>query len=640
MIGALLNAPIIHAGLPQSTRPDLVRWLLFQPTDMARAVPPTAVAGIFDIPMPGNWVMPGDRLWLALVKPPYNGPQLIENDTTRPGALALADRLFAPDGAGQFPVATNAQDRNAVVLFPEFAFGSGDFAHLDALIRAQPHPVVVLAGFGATRGDALRAAIQAGAFQCGWTTGLASIDDTKRYNGAWCWIRDPRQHGANAHRCFALLKNWPEQRNERVGIPDIASGTEIARLIADDCTIFPLICSDVLCNAPNSPQVRIATSVQASNLDHFKVLVPVLMLDANPANPAWSSRLAHLIQADPEKMAVVTCNHVSVRPLPAEDEDQMRCLSGALVSIQQCSTEQKRPSHPVRPLSVAGFAGYVLRSSAPGIAGGEFVWREIPLSNRFVWLPNLRATLDAGAVTDTIASPDQIEMQRWCSRVRPPAWLNAGSPGLDFLANGFEKLLQALKVSGAARTIWPDALVGRGLDDKFSHPLDSAGRIAPVRDALDEAYRIASSAIQSPAYRFEPLATPGHFHRPAFADRAARDIVIWSSPNKLSDHQYKTVQEEALKGRFARATVVVAHGAGGTPPAFKRVTPDATTDIANGPPAGDATDIAEPPVSPVFWMPSGELHPVLLDPSWLHVPEPQRLDSIALAIENLFNRAA
>jgi hypothetical protein len=607
---------------------------------MARAAPVPTVQGIFDIEMPGNWVMPGDQLWLAMVKPPYGGPQQIENDASRPAALALATRLFAPNGAGQFPVAVNAPERNAIVLFPEFAFGSGDYAPLDALIRVQPRPVIVLAGFGATRGDTLRAAIQAGAFQCGWSTGLDAIDATKRYNGAWCWIHDPRQPAANAHRCFALLKNWPEQRNERVGIPDIAPGTEIVRLIADDCTIFPLICADVLCNAPNSPQARIAASVQASNLDHFKVLVPVMMLDGNPANPAWSSRLAHLIQADPLKVAVVTCNHVSVAPLPGEEEDQVRCLSGALVSVQQCSPDQQKPSHPVRPLSVAGFAGYVLRSSAPGIAGGEFVWREIPLANRFVWLPNLRATLDGEVVSDAIDAPDQVEMQRWCRRVRRPAWLNPETPGTDFLASGYAKLHQALKPSGIARTLWPEALVGRGLDDKFSHSLDTAGRNAALRDALDEAYLVASSVIQSPAYRFEPLATPGHFHRPASVDRAARDIVIWSSPERLGDHQYQTVQEQALKGRFGRATVVVARGAGGMSPGFKRVTPEATTDVGTGPPSSDTSDITEPPLPPVFWMPSGELHPIIQDPNWTQLPAEQRSARIGLAIENLLNRTA
>src|ERR1017187_8867296 len=105
---------------------------------MARAAPNPQTESIFDIEVPGNWVLPDDQLWLAVVKPPYTGPNLIENDASRPQALALADTLFSPNGDGQYPIAINAPVRNAVVLFPEFAFGSGDFAHLDTLIRAQP----------------------------------------------------------------------------------------------------------------------------------------------------------------------------------------------------------------------------------------------------------------------------------------------------------------------------------------------------------------------------------------------------------------------------------------------------------------------------------------------------------------------
>src|ERR1039458_9031996 len=318
--------------------------------------------GIFDIKVPGNWVLPDDQLWLAIVKPPYAGPNLIENDATRPQALALANALFSPNTDGQYPIAINTPARNAVVLFPELAFGSGDFAYLDTLIRVQPRPVMVFAGFGAVRGDTLRAVIQEGQILCGWQSGLDAVDATKRYNAAWCWIHDPRQNGANIHRCYILLKNWPEQRHERVGIPDLASGTQTARLLADDCTIFPLICADMLCTAPKGSHERIAASIRASDLDRNKVLVPVLMLDDNPSNPAWGSRLANMIQASPLKVAIVTCNHISVPPLSAEEDDQLRCLSGALVSPQQFSTDHREIPHPVRPVKLAGVAGYVLRS--------------------------------------------------------------------------------------------------------------------------------------------------------------------------------------------------------------------------------------------------------------------------------------
>jgi hypothetical protein len=428
--------------------------------------------GIFDIAVPGNWVLPHDELWLALVKPPLAGSVSIENDATRPQALMLADRLFSANDNGQFPIAISAQARNAVVLFPEFAFGSGDFAHLDTLIQAQPIPVMVFAGFGAINGDKLRAVIQEGRVICGWRSGLDSIDATKRYNAAWCWINDPRENGGNSHRCYVLLKNWPEQRHERVGIPNFACGTETVRLVTDDCIIFPLICADILCTDPNGAHERIVQSIHASQLDLRRVLVPVLMLDGKPSNPAWSSRLAHLIQAAPLKVAIVTCNHVNVAPESAEEDDQLRCLSGALVSVQQFSADREEiPTQPVRALTLAGMGGYVLRSAAPSIAAGYFIWRELGLANRFIWLPNMRTTLDEDGFVDAIEAPEQVEMQRWCKRVRRPAWLQADCPGAKFLESGYARIQRGLTPVGTANALWPEALTGRGLDIQFAYRL-------------------------------------------------------------------------------------------------------------------------------------------------------------------------
>ncbi len=605
---------------------------------MECAAPHLRMEGIFDILVPGNWVLPDDQLWLAIVKPPLVGTTRIGDDTTRPQALALANSLFSPNGDGQYPIAINAPTKTAIVLFPEFAFGSGDFTHLDALIQAQPRPLMVFAGFGAVHGGNLRNIIQAGRVQCGWQNGLRGIDATKHYNAAWCWIHDPRQHGPNAHRCYILLKNWPEQRNERIGIPDIANGTETVRLVADDCTIFPVICSDILSTTPNSVHERIAANIR-SNMDRNKVLIPVLMLDGKPSNPAWRSRLANMIQAAPLKVAVVTCNHVSVSPLSSETDDRLRCLSGALVSVQQFSPDHREVPYPVRPVTLDGIAGYVLRSTAPGIAAGEFIWREVGLENRFVWLPNLRSTLESGTLIHAIDAPVQIEMQRWCDRVRRPPWLSANSPGDDYIKAGFTRMRTALKPVGLANTIWPEAFTGRGLDTGFAFHVDEAGTIAHVLDALDEVYLIVSSVMQTSDFHFEPLTNRGHFHRPTMADRAGRDIIIWSSPDKLSDFQYQKLQEAALDGRYQRALLVIARGAGGASPGFTRVMPVATTDYSNGPPPED-DDITEPAPAPIFWMPSGELHALLAREDWLQIPQDQRSNSIGLAIEALLNRIA
>lgn len=606
---------------------------------MTHLAQPVQTAGIFDVQVPGNWVLPDDQFWLAIVKPPYHGTDPILNDASRPDALALAREIFSANGNGQYPIALNSPERSAIVLFPEFAFGSGDFTALDQLIRPQPRPTIVFAGFGAVTGVNLLNAINQGQAHCGWQSGVAGLDTTKRYNGAWCWIHDPRQNGNNQHRCFVLLKNWPEQRNERIEIPNIAGGTEIVRLVTNDCVIFPLICADILYSAADCPQERITASIRAG-LDRRQVLIPLLMLDSKPSHPSWRARLSNLLQAAPLKVAVVACNHAQAVPLSPEDDDQMRCLSGALVGNQQFSPDHREVPHPVRPVMHAGFAGYVLRSGAPGFAAGDFTWREVGLVNKFIWLPNMRVTMGGNGMETAIAAPVQIEMRRWCSRVRPPAWLGANSPGKEFLDKGLATTHDALASADRARSLWPEALTGRGLDAPSACRLDEVGANAPVRGALDDAYVTAASVAQVPSYVFEPGAHPGHFHRTETGNRGGRDIIIWSSPDKLSDYQFHTIQEAALKGRFGGVMVVVARSAGGTPLSFSRVSPEATTDVGNGPPSDDPADITEPPPPSVFWMPFGEIQELLARENWAQLPSEKRRPAICLELERLLNRVS
>lgn len=607
---------------------------------MPPPAPQDPPAGIFDIPIPGNWVLPDNQLWLALAKPPFDGQQPILDDASRPKALAVAERLFAPNVQGQRPISVGAAGKTAVVLFPEFAFGSGDFASLDALIRAQTEPVITIAGFGAVRGEVLRNLVQGGQVQCGWAAGLPAIEAAKRYNAAWCWVRDPRRNGADAHRCFVILKNWPDQRDERINIPDIAQGTAVVRLVADDCIIFPAICADVLCVAADGPHERIAASIRVSAATTQKmILIPVMMLDGKPSHGAWRSRIADLIAAAPLKVAVVTCNHVSVAPLTVEDDDQVRCLSGALVNQSQYSPDHRETPHPVRPVKFGAVAGYVLRSTAPGIVTGDFTWREVGLVNRFIWLPNSRGILDGANWVTAIESPVQIETVRWCDRLGLPPWLTAGSPGEAFLQTGYAGVRHALKAGASGSVVWPDALTGRGLDDKFAYRLDSAGSTPALRQAMDEAYLSLGALMLATGYQFEPAANPGHFQRPAVDERASRDVIIWSSPDWLYDHQMQKLQEAALNGRYGTTVVVIGRAAGGTASAFTRVAPTSTTDFSSGP-AGEDDDITVAPVALVLWMPLGDIHTLLASTTWTGLPEAQRAGAFGQALADLLNRPA
>src|SRR5689334_8095646 len=89
---------------------------------------------------------------LIQVKPPP--PETMMADASRPWVIRTVEKLLGPDAAlaqivtGQKPT---------LLVLPELALGFEDWEKIDSLVREWGRPLVLITGFGFTKGERLTA---------------------------------------------------------------------------------------------------------------------------------------------------------------------------------------------------------------------------------------------------------------------------------------------------------------------------------------------------------------------------------------------------------------------------------------------------------------------------------------------------
>jgi hypothetical protein len=157
--------------------------------------------GVWKVSSEANWRDEDGELQVCLAQPKAVSVADILKDASRPASLALASAMFKRKN-GAAPVARWFAEQPGVVLFPEYAFGSSDFSELNDLIQAFSSRVIVCAGFGMVRGDALRELLNS----CTptWHNGPDFLIASNYYNAGWCWVHE----GPNRTQCYVFLKNF------------------------------------------------------------------------------------------------------------------------------------------------------------------------------------------------------------------------------------------------------------------------------------------------------------------------------------------------------------------------------------------------------------------------------------------------
>lgn len=353
-------------------------------------------------------LLSGGQLSLCLLQlPPSVGA--IDGDASRPSAINALRDLLSGGPVHPAPALPQLMPGGGAVLIvaPEYAFGSADWATVDALVRGANRPLILLAGFGATPAQSVldwQVAKDAGGTErhLSWRQDVNPVSLVMRVNGGWCWIHDP----AGSTHCIVYLKNVLQQAVEAVQLPDLQTGQTILHLRYSDIDLFPLICSDLIQPAAQyngSPQARIQAILAGIPAERPTLVVGSLLQEG--FNQNWAIAVDALLNATlvGRPAAVALCNIAHDCPQLTEEQDKWRSLSGVFVPFGALPKGQANlPA--VRALNAQGIAGAVVRYTHGCATAGVVKWSPYnPVNGALVWRGNMYCPTTAEGLAAPIA---------------------------------------------------------------------------------------------------------------------------------------------------------------------------------------------------------------------------------------------
>ncbi len=458
----------------------------------------------------------------------------IAEDLARPNAVLATQNLLAGGGDHSAPaLAEMAPGQEAVlVVAPEFAFGSTDWTAIDAAVRQSSRPLVFIAGFGATIGQALIDWRDATGPEVvtrrhfAWNQVTDAIGGVRPVNGGWCWVHHPK---IGTH-CLVFLKTIPEQSVEAVELPALQFGHTVTHLRFADVDLFPLICADLLqpiAPHPDSAQARIR-EVLTNGVPTNRPAMVVGSLLQRGYNENWEIAIDSLLnQVMVDRPGLVAlCNISYDQPVADESRDRWRSLTGIYGKWGELTKGQQ--NLPVsRRLNVRGIVGAVVRHSDPTVSTGKVDWGPYgPIDGKFIWHAEMHSACGTDGITAPIklpSGPEGCELSRFIRRHPPePKWsprLANGLTGLSkHIASGAEpnprRLLEGLLAGVTPAAVDPDNL----------HEV----LIQPAAVAAVHSLAVVST-IQGIEWQ-----SNNDFIGQLRLDSSNRNILIWRDPRKTS----------------------------------------------------------------------------------------------------------
>lgn len=557
-----------------------------------------------------QWLNSSGELYVCAVQPPEPDQSTILKDDSRPQALEIAEALLGTGSSAKPRVSRWSQSDPALVVFPELAFGTGDFAELDGLIAKLPSPALVLAGFGFCSGDRLGKLLEEHSeLETAWP-GRAVFDPDGTYNGGWCWLHRP---GEQARR-IVFLKNWAEQGVEIAKVDRWTPGSHILRLNTDDLTVFPLICADLIRRGKGGPRARILSSL-AEERPRGPVLVPALLYDQKPHSGFWKAALNELISQDHvREFTVFLVNHSRPAPKRKEREDAWRSLTGAFVSRRHVSAPPSANLAHVRFAETDETRGLVLRlTEEPGVAAGSLRWRFGSDLGRHVWSPNRRFAWHESKLCEVMGGVEAHELSRFLVRYKRTLTTDTAKKLRPTLMQRLEDLRHCLRRDPKGEwvgNLWPRVLVGvregkaRSYDPDRLHEYDSflsrallilasfcdAELASLVEERLDDAQLVMDSD---------------------------HHLMVWCDPELRPKRQIREL-ESLLFRTGSPALFVVGSSGRGRNPGRQRVKPRGRNDIT------DPHSLSEAPrhvtelraLRSVWWLDLGAFEDILDSADW------------------------
>lgn len=395
------------------------------------------MVGVATVTVPASIrTLPGGRLNLCVLQLAQSSLSQIKNDESRPAACAAISHLLVGGGVHAAPVLRDIAPGASpvVIVTPEYAFGHGDWATLDNLVRQQQRPTVLIAGFGATPAASVEAWANEGgetARRLSWTPATAQLSPARPVNGAWCWL-----HGFGVDTtCVALLKNHMEQGSELVALEWIQSGTHLLKVSFNDLDLVPMICADMVqtfAQGDGTAVNRMRTALQTAAVPAPPVLVTGSLVQDKPSNDNWAIAIDNWLHhvASARDTLVALTNVAIDNPVWPESQDAWRSLTGVFSRMAPIPRNQKH-LRATRGVGTQSIKGAVLRVTSPYATGGPLAWPPYsPTGERFYWHVAMGAPLGTTGIPQPIARLPEIasiELTRftrraaindtWCPRV-------------------------------------------------------------------------------------------------------------------------------------------------------------------------------------------------------------------------------
>jgi hypothetical protein len=347
---------------------------------------------------------------LAQVAPAPN--EILRAGAARPWVVeTLRDLLGTEQRLAQIVTG----DRPAILVLPELALGFDDWLAIDDLVRGWNRSLIVIAGFGFTKGDRLNAWLgENGPTERRgvWPNGNGPANE-RVYNGGWCWIHRP-----GATTCVNFLKVTAEQ-HEEIHVDGLDQGTFNLSIRLNDLIIFPVICSDLLSvvGGQRVVQHKIARYLENHANDATRVLVIGLLLQKT-AHPKWRTTVLDVARnINSERVNVCLVNSAHNIHAMLEDDDRWRDYSGVYIAKGRHAYLEHFAA--VRRFSNDEIDGAVIRATSASVLGGPLRWTFDGATGRHLWAvhKDYGISTQGGLVESPCADRFRFEILRTLKRL-------------------------------------------------------------------------------------------------------------------------------------------------------------------------------------------------------------------------------
>jgi hypothetical protein len=573
--------------------------------------------GVCTVGIDLNWLKTNGELPVCVAQPTLVIPYAIHQDESRPDSIALAQAILS-DETGQPELFKWFNGEKGVLLFPEYAFGSTDFAAIHQMIQNYPTPLIVIAGFGAVRGNDLNELLRN--CQPTWPQGRENIIEDNRYNAGWCWIHCATEDT----KCYVFLKNFLEQRFEIAGLEGLTEGDHILKVETNDLVLYPLICADIICNQHDSPRNRIERSLPVTaggQPDANKhILVAALLYTPEPYHDLWRPVINEIVSLHNQNTILCTVNQLASQLNAEAQRDKWRCLTGGFINKAVMPNAPTLPLPRVRYVSTDNASGLILRQPCTGVACGHFRWVNTADQGRNVWRPHVRLKFEIGGFEELGYCDEFHELKHYIQRRKTTICGRYHNSSSSFISAGLDQIIAETNENHLTPRLWTKLLTG--VDESVSDlDIDS---MDSVEDHLDRALAVFSTVQNITGAN--PLT--GDSFRGQLQWHDNNEMLVWKSPKHDWRKMQQLLENSALKHPHEPQLIVLGGGYMGHDSPPKLIQQGRFTDFTTN---KESKEFTQSRTRHIFWKPLGEIENKMID---TQTNQDQKRDEILQYLES------